>query len=65
MTDFLLVRTRDAGCHFKYTLRPIDCIYLVGQIEPKIEIYTPHSRPLGTFLKNCLKTYIKKQFKND
>ncbi|CAK78433.1 unnamed protein product (macronuclear) [Paramecium tetraurelia] len=64
-TDFLLVRTRVDNCHYKYTLRPIDCIYLVGQIEPKVEIFTPHSRPLGTFLKNCLKTYIKKQFKMD
>ncbi|CAK63292.1 unnamed protein product (macronuclear) [Paramecium tetraurelia] len=63
VTDFLLVRTRVDNCHYKYTLRPIDCIYLVGQIEPKVEIFTPQSRPLGTFLKNCLKTYIKKQFK--
>ncbi|CAD8107723.1 unnamed protein product [Paramecium primaurelia] len=63
ITDFLLVRTRVDNCHYKYTLRPIDCIYLVGQIEPKVEIFTPQSRPLGTFLKNCLKTYIKKQFK--
>jgi transcription initiation factor TFIID subunit 1 len=61
-TDFLLVRRKrkdGESYHYEYSLRQIDHIYLVGQIEPKQEIFTPHSRSLGTFLKNCLKTYIK------
>jgi len=38
-TDFLLVRKDD-----KMYLRKIDYLYTVGQIEPKIEIFSPHSR---------------------
>lgn len=56
-TDFLLVKNKDKT----FSLRKIEYTYLVGQIEPKKEVYNPSSRTFSTFLKHCVNTVIKQE----
>ena len=62
-TDFLLVRYRDDEGKDKFYVRKIEFIYIVGQIEPKLEVFSPNSRLLNAFIKKCLKFVIKQSFK--
>lgn len=62
-TDFLLLRYRNEENQINYYLRKIDYIYVVGQIEPKLEVFSPNSRMLNNFIKRCLKFEIKRKFK--
>lgn len=65
-TDFLLVRTKNQDNNsYSYTLRKIEHIYLVGQIEPKLEVFSPNSRMLSSFIRRCLKFEIKQKFKTE
>ncbi|KAL4466822.1 hypothetical protein ABPG74_010419 [Tetrahymena malaccensis] len=56
-TDFLLVRQQENDkCN--YYLRPIEYVYVVGQIEPSKSIYRPRSRDITPYMKNCMNTFI-------
>lgn len=56
--DFLLMCSSDGKWH----LRKIDHLYLGGQIEPKMDFFSPDSRSISSFLTNYLKSYIKLTF---
>lgn len=62
MTDFVLVRHVSPEGYTKFFLRKIENLYTVGQIEPKREVFTPHSRALRDFFKKCLQFIIKNKF---
>ena len=64
-TDFLLVRTKSEDGLYTHHLRKIDYIYIVGQIEPKLEVFSPNSRNLSSFIRKCLKFEIKQKFKTE
>ena len=62
-TDFVLVRHVTSEGYTKFFLRKIESLYTVGQIEPRREVFTPHSRALRDFFKKCLQFVIKDKFK--
>ena len=60
-TDFLLICTVIKGKK-RYYIRRIKTIYTAGQIQPKLEIFSPYSRQYNCFLRKLQKFYIKKNF---
>ena len=64
-TDFLLVKSRLEDGSFAYFLRKVEFIFIVGQIEPKLEVFSPSSRMLSSFIRRCLKFEIKQKFKTE
>jgi hypothetical protein len=64
-TDFLLIKENDAYGNTKLFLRKIEFIYVVGQIEPIKEIFPPHSRNLSIFIRNCITTIVKLDFRKE
>jgi hypothetical protein len=44
----------------RFYLRELEHYYVVGQEEPKIEVYAPQSKQYNNFLKNKIQTYIEK-----
>lgn len=63
-TDFVLVSSDDRN-ERKYFLRKIETIYVGGQIEPKQEIFSPHSRQHTSFQGKLLRFYIKIKFETE
>ena len=66
-TDFILVQRFTKNKHSgvfepKFFLRKIDHIYCAGQIEPLMEVYSPHSRNLNNLTHRILKFYVRTQF---
>ncbi|RZC44273.1 hypothetical protein C5167_037223, partial [Papaver somniferum] len=57
-TDFLLVRSAKG----KLSLRHIDRIHVVGQQEPHMEVISPGSKNLQTYIGNRLLVYIYRVF---
>jgi hypothetical protein len=60
--DFVLIRVVEKG-EAKYYLRKINTIFVVGQMQPKSEVFCPYSRHFRLFLKKLLKFYINKCFR--
>ncbi|KAG7577811.1 Bromodomain [Arabidopsis thaliana x Arabidopsis arenosa] len=58
-TDYLLVRSAKG----KLSLRRIDKIVAVGQQEPRMEIMSPASKNLHTYLVNRMMAYVYREFK--
>lgn len=44
----------------RFYLRELEHYYVIGQEEPKIEVYAPQSKQYNNFLKNKIQTYIEK-----
>lgn len=63
-TDFLLVCTTVKG-EKRYFLRRIKNVYTAGQIQPKLEVFSPYSRQYNSFLRNFQKFYIKSNFERN
>eukprot|EP00850_Spirogloea_muscicola_P019470 SM000191S05219 [mRNA] locus=s191:109330:119214:+ [translate_table: standard] len=59
-TDFLLVRSAGG----KLSLRRIDCIHVVGQQEPHVEVLTPNSKPVDTYNIHRLLVYVYRIFRS-
>ncbi|KAJ4869926.1 Transcription initiation factor TFIID subunit 1 [Raphanus sativus] len=59
-TDYLLVRSPKG----KLCLRRIDKICAVGQQEPRMEVMSPASKNLQTFLVNKMLVYVDREFKH-
>lgn len=60
-TDFLLVRNAVTD---RYVLRRIEHLYVVGQIEPKNEIFSPQSRQKTNYIKARIKDILKNEYSN-
>ncbi|KAK9162481.1 hypothetical protein Syun_003383 [Stephania yunnanensis] len=58
-TDYLLVRSAKG----KLSLRRIDRIYVVGQQEPHMEVVSPGTKSLQTYVGNRLLVYIYREFR--
>ncbi|XP_010419866.1 PREDICTED: transcription initiation factor TFIID subunit 1b-like [Camelina sativa] len=58
-TDYLLVRSAKG----KLSIRRIDKIVAVGQQEPRMEIMSPASKKLQTYLVNRMMVYVYREFK--
>ncbi|CAN6483418.1 unnamed protein product [Victoria cruziana] len=58
-TDYLLVRSSKG----KLSLRRIDRLYVVGQQEPHMEVISPHSKNVHTYIGNRLLVYIYREFR--
>lgn len=58
-TDYLLVRSAKG----KLSLRRIDKIHVVGQQEPHIEVISPGTKSLQTYIGNRLLVYIYREFR--
>ncbi|KAL1192270.1 Transcription initiation factor TFIID subunit 1 [Cardamine amara subsp. amara] len=59
-TDYLLVRSPNG----KLSLRRIDKIVTVGQQEPRMEVMTPASKNLQTYLVNRMLLYVYRKLKS-
>ncbi|KAG2317599.1 hypothetical protein Bca52824_020721 [Brassica carinata] len=59
-TDYLLVRSPKG----KLSLRRIDKIFAVGQQEPRMEVMSPASKNLQTYLVNRMLVYVDREFKH-
>ena len=59
-TDFLLIRNRNSN---RWVVREIPMIYVVGQLQPLMEVPAPNSRPAALYIKNRLQAYIYRLFK--
>ncbi|KAF8046085.1 hypothetical protein N665_4038s0001, partial [Sinapis alba] len=59
-TDYLLVRSSKG----KLSLRRIDKIFVVGQQEPRMEVMSPTSKNLQTYLVNRMLVYVDREFKH-
>ncbi|KAJ0235844.1 Transcription initiation factor TFIID subunit 1 [Hirschfeldia incana] len=57
-TDYLLVRSPKG----KLSLRRIDKIAVVGQQEPRVEVMSPGSKNLQTYLVNRMLVYVYREF---
>ncbi|WZZ08615.1 hypothetical protein YC2023_094536 [Brassica napus] len=57
-TDYLLVRSPKG----KLSLRRIDKIAVVGQQEPRMEVMSPGSKNLQTYLVNRMLVYVYREF---
>jgi len=57
-TDYLLVRSPKG----KLSLRRIDKIVVVGQQEPRMEVMSPGSKNLQTYLVNRMLVYVYREF---
>ncbi|XP_024009212.1 transcription initiation factor TFIID subunit 1 [Eutrema salsugineum] len=57
-TDYLLVRSPKG----KLSLRRIDKIVVVGQQEPRMEVMSPGSKNLQTYLVNRMMVYVYREF---
>eukprot|EP00475_Leptophrys_vorax_P005149 TRINITY_DN130_c1_g1_i1.p1 TRINITY_DN130_c1_g1~~TRINITY_DN130_c1_g1_i1.p1 ORF type:complete len:794 (+),score=206.57 TRINITY_DN130_c1_g1_i1:81-2384(+) len=60
--DFLLVSSRTKKLMY---LRDIPALYVVGQIQPKIEVPAPNSRNASKYMKQRLQVYIYRLLKNE
>ena len=60
--NFLITFRRTKEGKEGFYLRELDHHYVVGQEEPKIEVYPPQSRQYNNFLKNKIKTYTYKLY---
>ena len=49
----------------EYFLRKIKYMYVAGQIEPRMEVYSPSSRTLNNLIHRILRFYINEQFQNN
>eukprot|EP00268_Persea_americana_P046001 TRINITY_DN471_c0_g1_i1.p1 TRINITY_DN471_c0_g1~~TRINITY_DN471_c0_g1_i1.p1 ORF type:complete len:1950 (+),score=513.47 TRINITY_DN471_c0_g1_i1:188-6037(+) len=58
-TDYLLVRSAKG----KLSLRRIDRIHVVGQEEPHMEVISPGTKGLQTYIGNRLLVYIYREFR--
>ncbi|KAG6593022.1 Transcription initiation factor TFIID subunit 1, partial [Cucurbita argyrosperma subsp. sororia] len=58
MTDYILVRSAKG----KLSLRRIDKNFAVGQQEPLMEVFSPGTKSLQTFMMNRLTSYIFREF---
>ncbi|XP_031489474.1 transcription initiation factor TFIID subunit 1 isoform X2 [Nymphaea colorata] len=58
-TDYLLVRSSKG----KLSLRRIDRLYVVGQQEPHMEVISPQSKNMHTYIGNRLLVYIYREFR--
>lgn len=58
MTDYILVRSAKG----KLSLRRIDKNFAVGQQEPLMEVFSPGTKSLQTFMMNRLTLYIFREF---
>jgi transcription initiation factor TFIID subunit 1 len=68
-TDFLLIKVITSNTHGlisqngrRMIIREIPSLYVVGQIQPKMEIYAPNSRAANAYIKNRLQGYIYRLF---
>ncbi|CAN6925489.1 unnamed protein product [Brassica oleracea] len=59
-TDYLLVRSSKG----KLSLRRIDKTFAVGQQEPRMEVMSPASKNLQTYLVNRMLVYVDREFKH-
>ncbi|XVF37607.1 hypothetical protein REPUB_Repub20aG0024100 [Reevesia pubescens] len=57
-TDFLLVRSPKG----KLSIRRIDKIAVVGQQEPLMEVFSPVSKNIQTYLMNRMMVYVYREF---
>ncbi|XVE80957.1 hypothetical protein DITRI_Ditri15bG0023500 [Diplodiscus trichospermus] len=57
-TDFLLVRSPKG----KLSIRRIDKLAVVGQQEPLMEVFTPGSKNIQTYLMNRMLVYVYREF---
>ena len=46
-------------------MRRIRHLFLAGQIQPKMSIFSPHSKNYNIFIKKLLRHLIKKSFNED
>lgn len=60
-TDFLLVRSAKG----KLSLRRIDSIHVIGQQEPHVEVFTPSSKTVQSYINNRLLAYMYREFRNN
>lgn len=60
-TDYLLVRSAKG----KLSIRRIDRIDVVGQQEPLMEVMSPGSKALQTYMTNKLLVYMAREFRTD
>lgn len=60
-TDFLLVRSAKG----KLSLRRIDGSYVIGQQEPHMEVLTPGSKTVQSYLHSRLLTYMYREFRSN
>ena len=60
--NFLLTLHKSSKGIKSFYLRPLDHLYTVAQLEPKIEIYSPQSKSYNNFLKNKIETYTYKLY---
>ena len=58
--NFLISYRKDTG---EFFLREIDHTYVVGQQEPKLEVFTPMSKAYNSAIENKLHTFAFKVFK--
>jgi hypothetical protein len=56
--DFILVRCQTSKGKPKFYLRSLEFLYSTGQIEPKVEVFTPKSRNTNLFQQNRIQAYI-------
>lgn len=64
-TDFLLIKSTGAGVSQKFFLKPLNHIFVVGQLMPVVDIPGPHSRKVTTASKNRLKMIVYRVLKRN
>jgi hypothetical protein len=57
-TDFALVRCHAATGRTKFYLRSLEYLYTVGQMEPKVEVFTPKARSTVLLQQSRIQAYI-------
>lgn len=62
-TDFLLLTSKSKK-DIIY-IREIPAVYIAGQIQPKLEVPAPNSRPAGKFMKQRLSVFIARILKTE
>lgn len=52
----------NASENIEFYIREIDHMYSIGQEEPKVEVYQPHSKQFVNYLKKKIHTYVNKLY---
>ncbi|EFC45091.1 predicted protein [Naegleria gruberi] len=63
-SDFLLCQRTTTDGRSTWFIREIPNEYLVGHIQPQIEVYPPRTRSLDSYINNALSYHICKFFKD-